>query len=136
VIPAILAAPLVQGVVGSVIGGVMSAFTPSAPEPSTSATFDSQFNRAAAPAASTAVTPGMAGTLRSTEWSQMSDTDAKTWLTSLSGRHVDATDASGRTVSGVVNGVQLNGGVLSLNIGGQLVNLSQLKQISWSSTAI
>jgi hypothetical protein len=69
------------------------------------------------------------------DWNQMSATDLQSWMNSLSGRHVDITDNAGQTISGVVSGVQLQG-TPPLNVGGHLVSLSQLKQISWSPSAI
>jgi hypothetical protein len=137
-IPAILAAPMVQGVVGGVVGSVMNMFapsTPTAPAAASSASFGPMLQRMAQslhnPAAS--ASPGMK---LSSDWSQMSATDAQTWLQSLSGRHVDATDAAGHSISGTVNGVSVAGHTLSLNIGGQLVSLSNLKQISWSAATV
>jgi hypothetical protein len=72
------------------------------------------------------------GTMRAEQWNRMGNSDVKSWVSSLAGRHVNATEASGRTISGVVNGVQQVGDALALNIGGHLVSLSQLQQISWS----
>ena len=134
-IPALLAVPLVQGAVGSVVGGVMNAFAPSAPAASAPPAFSSYIDRVARPAAPSAAT-SPTGTLRSQDLSQMAPTEVRTWANSLAGRHVDATDASGRTVSGLVSGTQQAGHALALNIGGHLVSLSQLKQISWSPSAI
>jgi hypothetical protein len=132
-IPAILAAPMVEGVVGGVIGGVMNAFSPSeptAPLPTTNSSFSSSLNQAATAPSSAPLSS--TGIMHSSEWNQMGSADIKSWAQGLAGRHVDATDASGRTISGQVNGMQMMGGVPALNIGGHLVSLSQLKQISWS----
>ena len=63
---------------------------------------------------------------------QMSPTDTQTWAQSLVGKHVTATDSTGRTISGDVAGMQMLGNTLALNVGGHLVSLSQLKQITWS----
>lgn len=134
-IPALLAAPMVQGVVGSVVGGVMNAFAPSAPANSAPPAFSPYLDRVAKPAAPSAVTTP-SGVLRSEDWNQMNTTDVQTWANSLAGHHVDATDASGRTISGLVSGMQMLGHTLALDIGGRLVSLSQLKQISWSPTAV
>ncbi len=136
-IPAILAAPLVQGVVGSVVGGVMNAFTPSQTQGAPTS-FNPYLSNATAAAntiqASTATS--RSGVMRSDELSQMSPTDAQSWAKSLAGKHVDATDESGRTISGLVSGMQMLGNTLALNIGGHLVSVSQLKQISWSPSAV
>ncbi len=134
-IPALFAAPMVQGVVGSVIGGVANAFAPSAPAAPAPPAFSPYMDRVARPAApSAATTP--TGMLRSEDWSQMSPSDVQTWANSLAGHHVDATDASGRTISGLVSGMQQMGHAPALNIGGHLVSLSQLKQISWSPATV
>jgi hypothetical protein len=133
VIPAILAAPVVEGVVGSVVGGIENLFSPSAPPPTSSAAFTSNLTNATAAAAPTGATSASpAGTMRASDWGQMSAADQKTWLQGLAGKHVDATDESGRTISGTVSGMQVLGNTLAVNIGGHLVSLSQLKQVSWS----
>jgi hypothetical protein len=137
-IPAILAAPLVQGVVGSVVGSVMNCFAPSAPPPATASptsgsTFTPYLN-----SATTATAPQFSpstfssGTIRASQWNQMGSVDMNSWMKSLQGSHVDATDATGRTISGNVTGVQQLGNTMALNIGGHLVSLSQLNQITWS----
>jgi hypothetical protein len=134
VIPAILAAPLVEGVVGSVVGSVANLFSPSAPPPAASATsFNPYLNNAtAATAPQPSVSAASNGTMRADDWNQMSPADQKTWLSSLTGKHVQVTDESGRTITGQVSGMQSLGNALALNVGGHLVTLSQLKQISWS----
>ena len=134
-IPALLAAPLVEGVIGSVVGGVMNAFSPSAPAASTSSPFIAQLQRAAA-SLNTSAASSTAGTMQAPQWNQMSPGDAHTFLSSLSGRHVDATDASGRTFSGVVSGVSVAGDHPTLTIGNHIVSLSSLKQISWSTATV
>jgi hypothetical protein len=135
-IPAILAAPLVQGVVGGVVNGVANLFAPSAPASSGSSVQDSfnpYLSRAnAATTLQSSPTSSPSGTMRATEWNQMGATDVQSWAKSLAGKHVDATDDSGRTISGVVGGMQMLGSTLALNIGGHLISLSQLKQITWS----
>jgi hypothetical protein len=138
VIPAILAAPLVQGVVGGVVNGVMTMFSPSGRAPtsgSTAASFNPYLDRAATTPPSPPVSSST-GTMRSGDWNQMSSTDVQSWAKGLAGKHVDATDESGRTISGQVGGMQMLGNNLALNIGGHLVSLSQLKQISWSPSAV
>ena len=135
-IPAIFAAPMVEGVVGGVVGSVMNCFSPSAPPPSApsdTTSFAPYLNRAATATTAPSSAPlSPTGTLRSNDWNQMGSTDVQSWAKSLSGRHVDATDDSGRIISGTVTGMQMMGGMPALNIGGHLVSLSQLKQISWS----
>jgi len=142
VIPALLGIPLVEGVVGSVVGSVVNCFAPSTPPPpassSSSTSFTPYLNNAAATTAATqpSLTGSPTGTMRSDQWSGMQTSDLKSWMTSLAGKHVNATDATGRTISGVVNGMQQLGNTLALNIGGHLVSLSQLSQISWSPSTV
>jgi hypothetical protein len=134
-IPALLAAPIVQGVLGQVMN--LLSPTPNTP-PATATTttsFSPYLNRAAG-MAQTSLTPSAStspsGIMRADEWNQMQPADMKTWAQSLTGRHVDVTDAAGRTISGVVSGTQQMGNTFGLNIGGHLVSLSQLKQVTWS----
>jgi hypothetical protein len=124
---------MVQGVVGGVIGGVMNAFSPSAP-PTSATAFNPYLNRATT--ATQAPSTTSSGTMLSSNWNQMSTQDVHSWATSLTGHHVDATDDAGRTISGIVGGMQQTGNTISLNIGGHLVSLSQLKQVSWSPSAV
>ena len=135
-IGALLAVPMVEGVVGGVLGSVANVFSPSSPAPAPSAsasTFSPYLARATSvEPTQPSFTPSPTGTMRADQWNQMGSTDAQSWMKSLAGRHVDATDETGRTISGVVGGMQQLGGVLALNIGGHLVSLSQLKQINWS----
>ena len=138
-IPALLAAPLVQGVVGSIAGSVagtvqgLFSSPSSSSSPASSAAFNPYLERAGQ-AATSAPSPYAApsGSMTSLDWSQMSPADVQSWMQSLTGKHVHATDISGRTVSGVVNGITQNGGVPTLNVGGHLVSLSQVNQITWS----
>ena len=136
-IPALLAAPMVQGIVGSIAGSVAgtveSLFSHPSAAPANSAAFNpylEQASQSAVAAPSAYATPS--GSLTTNDWSQMSPADVQSWMQSLTGKHVHATDVSGRTVSGVVSGVTQNGSVLSLNVGGHLVSLSQVNQITWS----
>jgi hypothetical protein len=135
VIPAILAAPMVQGIVGSVansvVGSVAGLFSPQSSAPAPSAAFNPYLERASA-AASAATFDTPSGSMTSNDWSQMSPADVQSWMKSLAGKHIHATDISGRTVSGVVNGLTMNGGSPTLNVGGHLVSLSQVNQITWS----
>jgi len=134
VIPALAAIPLVQGVGGGVVGSVANVFAPSeptAPAPANPVPFAAALNRATAAPSTTS--PGI---LRAEQWNQMSTPDLQTWAMSLAGHHIDATNAAGHTVSGVVNGVVPSGDGVSLNIGGHLVSLSSLKQVSWSAKTV
>jgi hypothetical protein len=119
--------------VEGVVGQVMNCLTPSAPAAAPS--FNPYLNRAAtAPQPSSTASP--TGTMRADQWNQMGNSDVQSWMKSLAGRHVDATDESGRTISGLVSGMQQVGSTLALNIGGHLVSLSQLKQITWSPSTV
>jgi hypothetical protein len=132
-IPALLAAPVVEGVIGGVVDQVSNLFSSSEPAPNSSTSFNPYLNNAStatAPQASVESSP--TGTMRADDWSQMGKTDLQTWMKSLEGKHVNATDESGRTISGTVSGMQQLGHTLALNIGGHLVSLSQLKQVTWS----
>ena len=138
-IPALLAVPIVQGVVGSVVGQVANCFAPSSPASSASASapttsFSPYLSRAATAAQPAQPPMGTtpSGILRADQWNQMGASDMKSWMTSLTGKHVNATDQTGRTISGVVSGVQQLGNTLAMSVGGHLVSLSQLKQVSWS----
>jgi hypothetical protein len=134
VIPALLALPAATSIVGGVVGGVMNAFAPSSPTPA-APPFSPYIDKVATP---TAAAPSLSrsGMLRSEEWGQMDNTTLKTWAQGLSGHHIDATDSTGRTISGVVGNVSQLGNNLTLSVGGHLVSLSQLKQITWSSAAV
>jgi len=133
---------MVEGVVGGIVGSVANCFAPSTPPPSASGSTSSSFGpllnsaTAATTAAQTSPTAAPTGTLRSSDWGQMQTSDIKSWMTSLQGKHVNATDATGRTISGVVSGVQQLGNTLAMNVGGHLVSLSQLSQISWSPSTV
>jgi hypothetical protein len=133
-IPALLALPAVEGVVGQVLGLLSpeSSTSPSstAPTPSFTPAFNKASTATVTPAPSTLIGPS--GAMTSQSWSQMNPTDLQTWMNGLTGHHVHATDISGRTISGVVEAVQTSNGVPSLNVGGHLVSLSQLNQITWS----
>jgi hypothetical protein len=129
VIP-LLAAPVIEGVLGSV-AGLFAPDSSSAPAPASAPNFAPYLKQAAA-AATASVLTSPAGSMSPLDWNQMSGSDLGIWMKSLTGRHVNATDLQGHTVSGIVNGVTLNGGVPSLNIGGHLVSLSKLNQVTWS----
>jgi hypothetical protein len=138
VIPALLAAPMVQGIVGSIAGSVAGTveglFSHPSSTPAASASFNPNLERAGQGATQSAVSPYAtpSGSMTTLDWSQMSPTDIQSWMQSLTGKYVHATDVSGRTVSGVVNGLVQNGGAPALNVGGHLVSLSQVNQITWS----
>ncbi len=131
-IPAILAAPVVESVLGGVVNQVESMFSSPDSTPASATAFNSKLNSATAAAAPVTTATASTGSMRAEDWGQMSVADQKSWVQGLAGKHVDATDASGRTISGVVGGMQMLGSTLAVNIGGHLVSLSQLKQVSWS----
>ncbi len=135
-IPAILAAPVVEDVLGTVSDAISpSSSSAPAAAPATTATgsaFAPFLNRANAAATVSTTNISSSGVMHAAQWNQMGTTDLKTWAKSLMGRHVDVTDEAGRTISGVVGGMQQMGNTYGLNIGGHLVSLSQLKQVSWS----
>ena len=143
-IPALLAVPVVGSIVGSVAGtvagqvaNVANCLSPSAPSGSGPSSFTPCLNQAtAATAPARSATTSPIGTVRADQWSQLGKSDLQTWMKSLAGRHVDATDETGRTISGLVGGMQQVGSTLALNIGGHLVSLSQLKHISWSPSTV
>jgi septal ring-binding cell division protein DamX len=139
-IPALLGIPVVEGVVGGVVGSVANLFSPSQPDapapaasPISTKGFTPYLNNASAATAPQApgTTPSI-GSMRADEWGQMAPTDVQSWAKSLVGKHVTATDQTGRTISGDVSGMQMLGNTLALNVGGHLVSLSQLKQITWA----
>ncbi|MEI9998730.1 MAG: hypothetical protein WDO13_05945 [Verrucomicrobiota bacterium] len=128
-----VALPMVQGVVGGVVGGVASMLAPSAPEapaPAVPSSFATALQRVTSAASSGP------GTMQAGEWSQMSPDSVQTWARSLTGRHVDATDATGKSISGVVQGFTPSGNTVALNISGHVVPLSQLKQVTWSAATV
>jgi hypothetical protein len=137
VIPALLAAPVVQGVVGSIAGSVAgtvsSLFSSPSSAPASSAAFSPYLNRASLESAAVSSTfTSPSGSMTSNDWSQMSPTEVQAWMKSLAGKHVHATDVTGRTISGVVTALTQEGGAPALNVGGHVVSLSQVNQISWS----
>lgn len=135
-IPAILAAPVVGdavgSAVGSVVGGISSLFSGPTPTPATS--FNPYLNNATATAAPQppAVSNEATGTMRADDWNQMGHVDLQAWAKGLAGKHITATDTTGRTITGIVSGVQQLGDTMALNVSGHLVSLSQLKQVTWS----
>ncbi len=128
-IPALLAAPIVEGVLGQVVGHLMPA------QPSTPQISPFLKHLATASAAKASPTTSSSGTANADQWSQWGATNLQAWMQGLVGRHVDVTDVSGRTISGVVSGVQQSGGANALNIGGHIVSLSQLQQVAWNPPA-
>ncbi len=136
-IPAIAALPLVQSVIGGVVGSVANVFGGYEPAPvSTISTPFSTALSSATSAAAAATVSTSCGIMRADQWNQMSGPELQSWAKGLAGRHVDATDAAGHAITGTVNGVTQNGPTISLNINGHPVDLASLKQISWSSTVI
>ncbi len=140
-IPAILAAPMVEGVLGSVagtVGGIASSLFSSPSSSSTTGTaaspaarFAPLFNQIAA-RASAALYSTPTGSMTTADWNGMDSTDLHSWLMSLTGKHVHAVDLQGHTVSGIVQGFSTMNGTTGLNIGGHFVSLSNLNQVSWS----
>jgi hypothetical protein len=132
VIPALLAAPgIVEGVAGAIGSLFSDPSSSSAPTQQSTASFAPYLKQAAA-AATASVLNSPSGSMTTMDWNQMSGTDLSAWMKGLTGRHVSATEINGHVVSGTVNGVVLNGGVPALNVGGHLVSLSKINQISWS----
>jgi hypothetical protein len=135
VIPAILAAPIAESVVGSVIGsvgGTLSSLFSSPSSSSTSAASFAPMLRQAATQAHAAALNSPMGTMTSTDLAGLSGSDLHTWMTGLTGKHVQAVDSQGHTVSGVVEGCTQTGGSFGLNVNGHLLSLSNLSQITWS----
>ena len=99
-----------------------------------SAPFSVALNSASSAAAAATISTSC-GVMNANQLGQMSGSELQSWAKGLTGRHVDATDTAGHAITGVVNGVVPSGTTVSLNIGGHLVDLSNLKQISWSATA-
>jgi hypothetical protein len=136
VIPAILAAPVVEGVLGSVAGLASSIFAP----PSASATSASpvasgsfaQSLQQVASRATAALYNTPTGSMTPNDWSGMNGTDLHNWMMSLTGKHVNAVDLGGKTVSGIVQGYSTMNGTMGLNVGGHFLPLSNLNQVSWS----
>lgn len=133
-IPAILAAPMVEGVLGSVVGSVAGLFNghSSAPAATQSpSSFAPILNQIAARAsASLYATPS--GSMTNADWNDMSASDVHNWMLSLTGKHVHAVDLQGHTVSGIVQGYSTMNGTMGLNVSGHFVSLSTLNQVSWS----
>jgi hypothetical protein len=128
---------MVQDVVGGVVGSVAGLFSgpqAPAPAPASSVPFSSAMNSASSAAAAATISTSC-GIMRADQLGQMTNSQVQSWAKGLAGRHVDATDAAGHAISGVVNGVVQSGSSISLNINGHLVDLANLKQISWSATA-
>jgi hypothetical protein len=135
VIPAILAAPAVEGLLGSVAGLASSIFSgPSASSPGATppaSSFAPILNQVAERAsASLYATP--TGSMTTNDWNGMSTTDLHNWMMNLTGKHVHAVDIGGRTVSGIVQGYSTMNGTTGLNISGHFVSLSHLNQVTWS----
>ncbi len=135
-IPALFALPVAQDVVSGVVGGVANLFSDGQPAPTaaTPVPFSLAMNSASSAAAAATISTSC-GVMNAHQLGQMSGSELQSWAKGLTGRHVDATDNAGHAITGVVNGVVPSGTTVSLNIGGHLVNLSSLKQISWSATA-
>ncbi len=136
-IAALAALPMAESVVGGVVGSVANIFAPAqpaAPAPVSAQPFASVLNQATQPAPAVPSTTGP-GILRADQWNQMSAPQLQFWAQSLAGHHIDATDAAGHTVSGVVTSAVPAGGSMDLHVGGHVVSLSTLKQVNWSAAA-
>ena len=131
-----MALPVAQDVLGGVVGSVAGLFSSPQPAPTapSSAPFSVALNSASSAAAAATISTSC-GVMNANQLGQMSGSELQSWAKGLTGRHVDATDTAGHAITGVVNGVVPSGTTVSLNIGGHLVDLSNLKQISWSATA-
>ncbi len=135
-IPAILAAPIAETLIGSLLGSVEGRLSsalgsPGAASPVSSASFAPMLQQAAAQAHA-AVLHSPMGTMTSTDLGSLSDIDLRSWMMGLTGKQVHAVDSQGHAVSGVVEGYSQTGGTIGLNINGHLLSLSNLSQISWS----
>jgi hypothetical protein len=137
VIPAILAVPAVEGLLGSVAGvasSILSApFSQGGPSSATPAA--SGFGPILSQVSSRAsallyATP--TGSMTTNDWNGMSGTDVHNWMMSLTGKHVHAVETDGKTISGIVQGYSTMNGTTGLNISGHFVSLSNLNQVSWS----
>jgi hypothetical protein len=127
-IPALLAVPVVEGVVGQIV----NQFTPQPMPPSFAPHLQGSM---AATAPARPSTQAATGALRADQWNQLSASDTQAWLQGLTGRQVTATDLSGRVISGIGGALQHAAQGNTLTIGGHVVSLSQLKQITWSPSA-
>jgi hypothetical protein len=135
VIPAILAAPIAESVAGSVLGTVGGAISSLFSSPSSSrasaASFAPMLRQAATQAHAAALNSPM-GTMTSNDMAGLSGSDLHTWMTGLTGKHVQAVDSQGHTVSGIVEGCSQTGAAAGLNVNGHLLSLSNLSQLTWS----
>ncbi len=135
-IPAILAAPVVEGVLGSVASLASSIFAPpSASLAASAAPATGSFAHSLQQVASRATaalynTP--TGSMTTNDWNGMGSTDLHNWMMSLTGKQVHAVDVGGKIVSGVVQGYSTMNGSIGLNISGHFVPLSNLNQVTWS----
>jgi hypothetical protein len=133
-IPALLAAPVVEGVVGSMVGsvaGLLGANSSTSAGASSASSFAPMLRQAAARAtASLYASP--TGAMTTSDWSGMSGTDVQSWLTTLTGKRVHTVDLQGHVVSGVAQGFSTVNGAPGINVGGHFVALSTLNQVSWS----
>lgn len=75
---------------------------------------------------------GPLGCLQSNGLSKLGGSSLQQFGQNLDGRSINATDFSGKVLSGVGSHFAVHNGVATLEIGGNIVNLQQLKQISWS----
>jgi hypothetical protein len=132
-IPALLALPFAQSALGSVAGGLAS--TLGGVISNGAQTFGQQFNSLTNMGQPSASTVSPSGTLQSSQWNQMNSSQLQAWGQALVGKHVDSTDIAGNAISGLVSGIHQANGITTMEIGGHLVTLSQMNQISWSPSA-
>ncbi len=129
-IPALLALPFAQSAISSIAGGLAS--TLGGALSNGAQTFGQQFNSLTNSAQAAISKVSASGTLQSNQWNQMNGSDLQAWGQALVGKHVDATDIAGNAISGLVSGIHQANGITTMEIGGHLVTLSQMNQISWS----
>ncbi len=134
-IPAILAAPVVEGVLGSVASLASSLFSPSSSISSDAAPVATSFAQSlqqVAARASAALYNTPTGSLTSNDWNGMGGTDLHNWMMSLTGKQVQTVDVGGKTVTGIVQGFSTMNGTVGLNVSGHFLPLSNLNQVTWS----
>ena len=135
-IPAILAAPIAEGVLGSVAGLASSIFAPpsspaSPASPAASSSFAQSLQQVAA-RATAALYNTPTGSMTANDWNGMGATDLHNWMMGLTGKFVHTVDVGGKTISGIVQGYSTMNGTTGLNVGGHFLPLSNLNQVSWS----
>jgi hypothetical protein len=135
VIPAILAAPVVEGVLGSVASLASSIFSPPSASSAASAPASTSFAQSlqqVSARASAALYNTPTGSMTTNDWNGMSSTGLHNWMMSLTGKQVQTVDLGGKTLSGVVQGYSTMNGSVGLNVSGHFLPLSNLNQVTWS----